>query len=72
MATYHYVETEGMVFLRVRNGRLCFPESEDELDFELEEGKKEMKVEGNLIYFCKPKLPRSPQDWWHKDLVHRS
>ena len=69
MATYYYVEMEGMVFLRVRNGRLCFPESEDELDFELEEAKKEMKVEGNLIYFCKPKLPRPPQDWWHKDLI---
>ena len=69
MATYYYVEMEGMVFLKVRNGRLCFPESEDELDFELEEGRKEMKVEGNLIYFCKPKLPRPPQDWWHKDLI---
>jgi hypothetical protein len=28
MATYYYVETEGMVFLRVRNGQLCFPENE--------------------------------------------
>ena len=45
MATYYYVGTEGMVFLRVRNGRLCFPESGDELDFELEEGKKEMKAD---------------------------
>jgi 8-oxo-dGTP diphosphatase len=69
MAAYYYIEMEGMVFLRVRNGRLCFPESENELDFEIEEGKREMKVEGNLIYFCKPKLPRPPQDWWHKDLI---
>lgn len=66
---YYYVEMEGMVFLRMRDGRLCFPKSEDELDFELEKEKKEMKVEGNLIYFCKPKLTKPSQDWWHKDLI---
>jgi hypothetical protein len=69
MAAYYYIEMEGMVFLRMRNGQLCFPESENELEFEIEEGKREMKVEGNLVYFCKPKLPRPLQDWWHKDLI---
>lgn len=65
----YYVEMEGLVFLRIRNGRLCFPKSEDELGFELEAEKKEMKVEGNLVYFCKPKFTKPPQDWWHKDLI---
>ena len=69
MATYYYVETEGMVFLRMKNGRLCFPKSVDEMDFELEEEKREMKIEGDLIYFCKPKLTKPPQDWWHKDQI---
>lgn len=66
---HYYIELDGMVFLRLRNGIPCFSELEDEQGFELEAEREEIEVEQHLVYFCTLKLAQSPHNWWHTDLI---
>ena len=69
MARY-YIEIDGMVYLVEEGGRLRFPHSLEELDFEIET-KHRMIVEGNEILFCRPLIDYYPEGegWWHKDQI---
>jgi len=64
---HYYVETDGEVFLVERGGRLRFPVTEDELPFPVRI-LHEMRVDGELVYFCKPEIAEHPR-WHHKDAL---
>jgi len=65
---YYYIETDGRVFLIEEAGKLRFPHSTDEFDFEIEIIAR-MPIEGHEVLFCKPKLSAHPEHWWHKDEI---
>ena len=65
---YYYIESDGRVFLVEEAGKLRFPRSTDEFDFEIEIIAR-MPIEGQEVLFCKPKLSTHPQHWWHKDEI---
>lgn len=65
---YYYIEADGRLFLIEEAGRLRFPRSKDEFDFEIEIIAC-MPIEGHEVLFCKPKLAAHPEHWWHKDEI---
>lgn len=70
MAQYYYIEIDGMVYLVEEGGRLRFPRSLEELNFEIEI-EHPMAVEGQEVLFSKPLIAYYPQGkgWWHKDRI---
>jgi len=70
MARYYYIEIDGMVYLVEEGGRLRFPHSLEELDFEIET-EHTMVVAGNEVLFSRPLIDYYPQGegWWHKDRI---
>ncbi|GEM_PF-319804 len=64
---YLYVESDGMVYLVRREGRLAFPR-EGEVDLELE-FKGEMDFPEGKVLFAVPSLEAWPRDWTFKDDV---
>ncbi|MFQ5793478.1 MAG: NUDIX domain-containing protein [Candidatus Bipolaricaulia bacterium] len=65
---HYYVESDGQVFLVDDGRRLRFPESEQEMDFEIVI-LREMKVDGEPVLYCKPILEDHPYDWLNKDRI---
>ncbi len=68
MVVHYYIETDGQVFLVEAEGRLAFPHSLESIDFPIQI-KHKMLIENQEIFFCKPKLERHPEEWWHKDKI---
>ncbi|MBI1742697.1 NUDIX hydrolase [Candidatus Acetothermia bacterium] len=64
----YYIESDGQVFLVEEEDRFCFPHTLDGLHFPIEI-KHKMVIENQEIFFCKPKLQKHPEDWWHKDKI---
>ena len=64
---YLYVESDGMVYLVRREGRLAFPR-EGDVAFELE-FKGEMDFPEGKVLFAVPELEAWPRDWTFKDDV---
>lgn len=64
----YYIESDGRVFLIEEAGKLRFPRSKDEFDFEIEIIAR-MPIGGHEVLFCKPKLKAHPEHWWHKDEI---
>lgn len=65
---HYYAETDGQVFLIEEEGELRFPNSNEELPFEIEK-KRVMRIGKEEILFCRPKLNFHPYDWPHKDEI---
>lgn len=62
---HYYVETDGEVYLILENGLWRFPARLESLPFEVEE-LHTMRVMGEEVRFCKPRLEFHPH-WCHKD-----
>lgn len=65
---YLYIETDGMVYLVQRDGRLTLPSADEELSFRTE-SKFELTVKEQEVLFCRPILNHHPKEWYHKDLI---
>ncbi len=63
-----YIETDGMVYLVERDGKMTFPTTLEELPFRIE-ARSELQIQDQAVVFCKPLLGHHPQDWFHRDAI---
>lgn len=62
----YYVETDGKLLLREQEGQLGFPESENQLDFEIQP-LETMHIKGQKVVYSLPLLDHHPEQWVNKD-----
>jgi ADP-ribose pyrophosphatase YjhB (NUDIX family) len=64
----YYIESDGQVFLVMRDGRLDLPEA-NEVPFPVE---PIAPLAGDVAWYCVPTLDRHPEAWSHKDRIQAS